>query len=109
MAAFNAALEEEATTVTLKHLQQRALCVAQCQNMLFAISEGEKQLSETETDRAQLRAALGLGLEPEATSNSGSDLAKNPNEDTTKLQRSKARVGKRKAHRDKIGVDSHAQ
>ena len=45
----------------LKDLQKRAWSVAQCQRMFKEIQEGERQLSETETDVQNLRSLLGLG------------------------------------------------
>ncbi|MGB3650565.1 MAG: ATP-binding protein [Rivularia sp. (in: cyanobacteria)] len=91
--AFKDALNREAATVTLKDLQQRAWSVAQCKRMLQEIQEGERQLSETETDVQNLRSALGLGAKPIALS-----------EEIPKTTRSSRKVGKRKPKRDSIGV-----
>ncbi len=91
--AFKDALNREATTVTLKDLQQRAWSVAQCKRMFQEIQEGERQLSETETDVQNLRSALGLDTKPITLS-----------EETPKTTRPSRKVGKRKPKRDPIGV-----
>jgi hypothetical protein len=100
--ALRDALEEGATTVTIKHLEGRAWSVTQCRRMLQEIQEGERQLFETEDDQNQLRAALGLGVE----SSLGSPMSDFPQEDAPKSSRRK--VGKRKPKRDKIGVEQDA-
>lgn len=91
--ALKDALDREATTITLKDLQKRAWSVAQCQRMFKEIQEGERQLSETETDVQNLRSALGLGAttiaQPEETPNN---------------TRPPGKVGKRNPKRDPIGV-----
>lgn len=91
--ALKDALDRQATTVTLKDLQKRAWSVAQCQRMFKEIQEGERQLSETETDIQNLRSALGLGAKPIVLP-----------EETPKTTRPPGKVGKRKAKRDPIGV-----
>ncbi len=87
------ALDREATTITLKDLQKRAWSVAQCQRMFKDIQEGERQLSETETDIQNLRSALGLGTKSIALP-----------EENPKSTRPPGKVGKRKPKRDPIGV-----
>lgn len=91
--ALKDALDREAATVILKDLQKRAWSVAQCQRMFKEIQEGERQLSETETDVQNLRSALGLGTKPIALP-----------EETPKTTRLPGKVGKRKPKRDPIGV-----
>ena len=93
MRVLDDALDREATTTTLKDLQKCALSVAQCQKMFKDIQEGERQLSETETDVQNLRSALGLGAKPTVLP-----------EETPKTTRPPGKVGKRKAKRDPIGV-----
>ncbi|WP_445630552.1 ATP-binding protein [Nostoc sp. DSM 114167] len=90
---LNDALDRQATTITLKNLQKRALSVAQCQKMFKEIQEGERQLSETEADVQNLRSALGLGAKPIVLP-----------EETPKTTRPPGKVGKRKPKRDPIGV-----
>ncbi|MEH2306980.1 ATP-binding protein [Nostoc sp.] len=91
--ALNDALDREATTITLKDLQKRALSVAQCQKMFKEIQEGERQLSETEADVQNLRSLLGLRMKPIGLP-----------EETPKTTRPPGKVGKRKPKRDPIGV-----
>lgn len=92
--ALKDALDREATTVTLKDLQKRAWSVAQCQRMFKEIQEGERQLSETETDVQHLRSALGLGAKTIAQP-----------EETPKKTLPQVKVGKRNPKRDPIGVN----
>lgn len=91
--ALKDALDKEAATVILKDLQKRASSVAQCQRMFKEIQEGERQLSETETDVQNLRSLLGLGTKRIALP-----------EETPKTTRPPGKVGKRKPKRDPIGV-----
>ncbi|MEA5603258.1 MULTISPECIES: AAA family ATPase [unclassified Nostoc] len=92
--ALKDALDREATTVTLKDLQKRAWSVAQCQRMFKEIQEGERQLSETETDVQHLRSALGLGAKTIAQP-----------EEAPKKTLPQGKVGKRNPKRDPIGVN----
>ena len=101
--ALKDALAEGTNTVTIKHLEQRAWSIAQCQRMLKEIQEGEKQLLETEADRNQLRSALGLEVETSQIPDT-SPLAK-PEIATVATNR---KVGKRKPKRDPIGIDQNA-
>lgn len=91
--ALKDVLDKEATTITLKDLQKRAWSIAQCQRMFKEIKEGERQLSETETDVNNLRSALGLGAKTIALP-----------EEAQKTTRPPGKVGKRKPKRDPIGV-----
>lgn len=93
------ALEEGAATVTIKHLERRMWSVAQCQRMLKEIQEGERQLAETETDIAQLRATLGLGIEINQVQQ---------NEPAPKAPNKTGKVGKRRPKRDPIGTEHNA-
>jgi thymidine kinase len=103
--AFKDALEERAITVTVKHLERRAWSVAQCEKMLQEILEGEKQLMETEAQRVKLRAALGLGVETSLSDFSGLKASSQPQEEALKPKQRKGSVGKRKAKRDRVGVE----
>lgn len=97
------ALKEDAPTLTLKHLENRALSVAQCQKMFAEIQEGERQLVETSEASQRLSLALGLnaGLVQVATPSvdAVSQLQLEPDRPTRK----KRNVGKRKATRDPVG------
>lgn len=102
--ALRDALEEGESTVTIKHLERRAWSVAQCQRMLKEIQEGERQLSETEADAAQLRAALGLG----ATTIGVESNQIQHKEVPIKERKRTGKVGKRKQKRDPIGIEQNA-
>lgn len=92
--ALKDALDEDATSVTLKHLERRAWSVAQCQRMLKEIQEGERQLTETEADIQNLRSALGMEKNNPTS-----------NDDISKSSSTKGRkVGQRKPKRDSIGL-----
>ncbi len=98
--ALKDALDEDANTVTLKHLERRAWSVAQCQRMFQEIQEGERQLTETENDIKSLRASLGLGgTTPEPVPSPAKlDSSKN------KAHKGK-KVGQRKPKRDSVGLE----
>jgi hypothetical protein len=102
--AFSDVLEEKSATLTLKHLEQRALSVAQCKKMLTDIKEGENKLEETPEDSNTLRTALGIGEEP-------SDLGKSTVKTSTNAgkknsdSRKKTDVGKPNPTRRKVGVE----
>lgn len=95
--ALKDALDEEANTVTLKHLERRAWSVAQCQRMFKEILEGERQLTETQSDIKSLRASLGFGEE-----------AFPPDEKLKTNTRKGKKVGQRKPKRDSIGLEQDA-
>jgi energy-coupling factor transporter ATP-binding protein EcfA2 len=94
--ALKDALDEDAPTVTTKHLKNRAWSVFQCRGMLKEIAEGEKQLLEVESDVRSLRMSLGLDT-----------LSDSPANDLTvpkPAERSNQRVGQRKPKRDPVGL-----
>jgi regulator of replication initiation timing len=93
--ALKDALDEEAKTVTLKHLERRAWSVAQCQRMFKEILEGERQLTETESDIKSLRASLGLEEET---------LSLQQESPPTKTRKGK-KVGQRNPKRDSVGLE----
>ncbi len=94
------ALEEEAGTITQKHLKRRAGSVSQCRRMLQEIEQGESQLEETEDDISNFRKSLGLDQ------NLIEETVKNSSQRKNKGSR---RVGQRKPKRDSIGVSQNAQ
>ncbi|BAY10852.1 ATP-binding protein [Calothrix sp. NIES-2098] len=104
--ALRDALDEQATTLTLKHLERRALLVAQCQKMLQEIKEGEKLLTENDADRNQLRTESGLDRELNPSKSVQSAISNKAQEPIPKTPR-KGSVGKRKPKRDPIGVENH--
>ena len=92
--ALKDALDEESPTVTLKHLKRRAWSVAQCQRMLKEIQEGERQLTESDSDIQNLRTALGL--------DGGSSYVETSSRPTSRKGK---KVGKRNPKRDSIGLE----
>ena len=103
------ALEEGAKTLSLKHLEQRALSVAQCRNMLKKIKEGEHNHAQIEAEVEQLRAELGLSVEPtpkptpQSDSRSGNQHEVQTQESAPKSKGRTKNVGKRSPKRDKVG------
>lgn len=104
------AFEEGTQTLTLKHLEQRALSVAQCRNMLKAIKEGEHNHSQIEAEVEKLRDDLGLGVEPTlkltpkgiSQSDKKSEIQIQETADPKSKKQTKG-VGKRNPKRDKVG------
>jgi AAA domain len=97
--ALAAALEEGATALTLKHLQQRAMSLDQCSRMAREAIEGEKDLTERKESREQLRQLLGL-VPATPADNSTSERSVN----RTGQPRKAHPVGQRTPHRDKVGT-----
>ena len=58
--ALNVALEADATTLTLAHLEKRALKPAQCRRMLADARAGEEKLADDKAELALLREELRL-------------------------------------------------
>jgi hypothetical protein len=101
------ALDEGANTITLKHLERRALSVGQCLNILKKIKEGEKRYTEIEGEVETLRKDLGFGLEPTSRTELRSKVAPKPTEEMTDSQGGKKNnknVGQRRPKRDRVGV-----
>lgn len=94
------ALEEEAETITDKHLKRRAWSISQCKRMLQEIEEGERQLEETEEDVLDFRKSLGLNL---------NEIEETPQSSSKPKKKNSRRVGQRKPKRDSIGVSQNAQ
>lgn len=107
--AYADAIDERASTVTLKHLEQRALSVGQCRNILKKIKEGESRYGEISGEIETLRTELDLGKEPISRGNSGSRPSRKPQREVTKSQGRKRSVGQRNPKRDQIGVDKNAR
>ena len=98
-----------AKTVTLKHLEQRALSVGQCRNILKKIQEGEKRYADIEGKVEELRNELGLGLKPTSRRNPRSMTSRKPQEEgTTKSRGRNTGVGQRNPKRDQVGVGKNA-
>lgn len=99
--ALSDALDENAKTITRKHLERRALSIGQCRNILKKIKEGERRYLEIEGEVEQLRADLGLSEPPVSRTRFIPKIpsAKTPNNS----QQSKKNVGQRKPVRDQVG------
>lgn len=96
--SFAIALEENSSSLTLKHLEKQAISLAQCKKMAKEIVEGEEQLIEKEEDRKELRALLGLAGsfdKPESSQKASIE----PEHEIKKNRY----IGTRKPKRDKIG------
>ncbi len=106
--AFADALEDEAKTVTLKHLERRALSIGQCRNILKKIKEGEKRYTEIEGEAEKLRTELELGIKPISRTQKISQSHSESNQTTNHKSKSRKAVGKRKAKRDSVGMGQNA-
>lgn len=58
--AYNLALAEAASTVTLEHLMTTAKSASDCERMALEAIEGEEQLTDSSSKQKQLRLVLGL-------------------------------------------------
>jgi energy-coupling factor transporter ATP-binding protein EcfA2 len=102
--SLSLALENDSHSLTLKHLEHRALSVSQCSTLLREAVDGERELQEKEEARAALRK--NLGLESVLPNREAKD---NPTNSTEKIQKKvgarhyKRRVGTRNPVRDKVG------
>lgn len=102
-------MEEDANTVTLKHLEQRALSVGQCKNILKKIKEGEERYAQIEGDFNELHNALGLNLEPISRKNKSPKSRQNDSKaESDSLSKKNKNVGLRKPQRDPIGTERDA-
>lgn len=97
------ALEDNSPTLTLKHLEHRALSVSQCNAMLRELVDGEREFQEQEEARAGLR--INLGLETVPLSRASKEDSINSAEKSRKAgpRGRKQRVGMRNPVRDKVG------
>jgi energy-coupling factor transporter ATP-binding protein EcfA2 len=90
--ALSVALSENATTLTLKHLELQAWSLDRCSVMLAEAKEGEDQLNPPSSP-SQLRMALGLDPAPPETHSLPSSTA---------VKRSKQKVGQPRPQRRPI-------
>jgi hypothetical protein len=102
--ALREALNENASTVTLKHLEKRALSIGQCRNILKHIKQGEARYAEIEGRIEELYQELGLRSSPISKYNYPlhSELK---SQDIVPKNRKKS-VGIRKPTRDSIGTEN---
>ncbi|KYC37394.1 ATP-binding protein [Scytonema hofmannii PCC 7110] len=102
--AFGEALNENASTVTLKHLEKRALSVGQCRNILKHIKEGEARYAEIEGKTEELYQDLGL-RRPPISKQKYSNQSELKSQSFSSQKRKKT-VGIRKPTRDSIGTEN---
>lgn len=105
--AFSDALEEEAATLTYRHLQQRALSITQCKKMIQEIEEGEKALQETVEDGNKLRDRLKLNQE-ELEGADASEKKTGTDNPSPPKKRKARRVGSPNPKRRKVGGQDSA-
>ena len=94
------AIEDKCKTLSMRHVEQRALSVTQCATMLREAVIGEKEFEEREEARSLLRQNLGLTARPLQDTPQNLHLTQAP---ATIQQRRRRHVGRRKPKRDKIG------
>jgi energy-coupling factor transporter ATP-binding protein EcfA2 len=97
------AIAEGAVTLGKKHLERRALGVAQCRNILKKIKEGESNHALLEAEVEQLRAELGLSVAP-VQSKSDSQLFPEFHPGNTLIKKRAKKVGQPKPKRHRVGV-----
>lgn len=93
-----AGLSQKKPNVTIKHLENQALSIADCQKIASEILEGETVLAESEATRKRLRALLGLE-EMKATGKTKTETKSTPS-------RQARYVGERNPKRDPVGLAS---
>lgn len=102
-----AALEEGATTLTRKHLEQHSWSMDQCEKMAQEALEGESALTEKKEARTRLLTLLGLDPNRGSAGTTVPDIAAKVRETTTPQRRKwhrRGRIGHRGPVRDQIGV-----
>lgn len=102
--ALGEALNEDAPTVTLKHLEKRALSVGQCRNILKHIKQGEARYAEIEGKIEELYQDLGLRCPP-ISKHQTTSQSEIKSQDIEPKKRKKL-VGVRKPRRDSIGSEN---
>jgi hypothetical protein len=107
--AYSLALRQGAKTLTLDHLNKRALSISALTKLLAEITLGEKELEESAEERRLLRANLGLTVSRRQAPGTQAQQAQ-PEEKTSSEGASKGgrknrapRPGKRAPKRDKVG------
>lgn len=102
--AYRDAIEEGAATVKMKHLEQRALSVAQCRNILKKIKEGEKNHAYLSKEVEQLRAELGLPTKSISDDNQQELVSKLPTNSNASKRKVHKKVGQPKPKRRQVGT-----
>lgn len=96
--ALNVALDEDAPTMTRKHLQKRALTAKQCRKMLADVQQGEKYFADDDVELARLQMELGMVSITPAASGPPS-----PDDADGHVSTRKHRPFQRKPGRDPVG------
>jgi hypothetical protein len=104
--ALRIALDEQAPTLTLTHLQPYAPSVAKCLQMASEAVAGERVLFEDDSELKKLRQQLGLTTAPQPPNLTNSNACTTSGElkaTSTRPLVGKRRPGERKPNRDKSG------
>jgi hypothetical protein len=100
--ALGIALDEGKERLSIRHLKQCSLNIVQCRRIHEEIIAGEKKLSETGSQRTELRELLGLEAKNKLTSSESTNLFNKDNPAMNQSSNQKRRVGERSAKRDAI-------
>ncbi len=98
------AINEGAISVELKHLERRALSVAQCRNILKKIKEGENNQAQIEAEVQQLRAELGLPIKSVPIDNDIKQVETQPQQGNSTFRRVRSKVGQPLPKRRQVGT-----
>jgi DNA polymerase III delta prime subunit len=105
--ALAAALEDGQETLTPRHLERYAEPTRKLLRMAREIREGEETLVDRAEERIELRALLGMDLEPIQCSVFSSDTAEKLQQVEHGSRGQGGRVGQRKPSRDPLGAEEH--
>jgi energy-coupling factor transporter ATP-binding protein EcfA2 len=98
------AINEGSDSVELKHLERRALSVAQCRNILKKIKEGENNQAQIEGEVQQLRAELGLPIKSALIDNDIKQVEIQPQQSNSTLRKVQSKVGQPLPKRRQVGT-----
>jgi energy-coupling factor transporter ATP-binding protein EcfA2 len=98
------AINEGSDSVELKHLERRALSVAQCRNILKKIKEGENNQAQIEGEVQQLRAELGLPIKSALIDNDIKQVEIQPEQSNSTLRKVQSKVGQPLPKRRQVGT-----
>ena len=98
------AINEGSDSVELKHLERRALSVAQCRNILKKIKEGENNQAQIEGEVQQLRAELGLPIKSALIDNDIKQVEIQPQQGNSTLRKVQSKVGQPLSKRRQVGT-----
>jgi len=103
------ALRDESGTLTLAHLERRALSEAKCERMAADIQDGEQTICAPEPPRHRLLALLGMSEMPSLTSGTATpmpsaELAHAESPGVPPHPPARQRVGQRRPQRDPVGA-----